>query len=89
MLNGARNPPTYSGGSNLVLSFVSYLWNTTLIAISKMQTPFKDKPTTTTADKARADPPTLKKLWRDRRKGGVRQSSLADEKYILRRSATR
>ena len=62
MLNGARkNLP------NLLLSFVSCLWDTALVAISKMQTPFKDKPTTTTADKAWADPPSLKKLWRDRR----------------------
>jgi hypothetical protein len=34
-----------------------------LEAISKMQITFKDK--------ARADPPSLKKLWRDRRKSGV------------------
>jgi hypothetical protein len=53
-----------------------------------MQTPFKDKPATTTAGKARADPPSLKKLWRDRRKSAVRQSTLADEQYILRKPAT-
>jgi hypothetical protein len=37
-----------------------------LEAISKMQTPFKDKPTTTTADKARADEKaeSAKALWR-------------------------
>jgi hypothetical protein len=34
-----------------------------LEAISKMQITFKDK--------ARTDPPSLKKLWRDRRKSGV------------------
>jgi hypothetical protein len=47
-----------------------------------MQTPFKDKPTTTTADKARADPPSPKKLWRDRQKSAVRQSTLADKMYF-------
>ncbi|MHC4458849.1 MAG: hypothetical protein ACYS0I_17550 [Planctomycetota bacterium] len=35
----------------------------TLEAISKMQITFKDK--------ARADPPSLQKLWRDRRKSGA------------------
>jgi hypothetical protein len=34
-----------------------------LEAISKMQITFKDK--------ARADPPSLKKLWRDGRKSGA------------------
>jgi hypothetical protein len=50
MLNGAR-----INLSNLVLNFVSYFWDMTLEAISKMQTPFKDKPATLTAGKARAD----------------------------------
>jgi hypothetical protein len=58
MLNGARK-----NLSNLVLNFVTYLWNTTLEAISEMQITFEDK--------ARADPPSLKKLWRDRRKSAA------------------
>jgi len=31
MLNGARNPPQIFGGSNFVLNFVAYLWDTTLV----------------------------------------------------------
>jgi hypothetical protein len=59
----------------------------TLEAISKMQTPFKDKPATITAGKARTDPPSFEKLWRDRRKSQclvpkmnlIRQSTVADK----------
>jgi hypothetical protein len=50
-----------------------------------MQITFKDKPATITAGKARADPPSLEKLWRDRRKSAVPRR---DEQHILRRPAT-
>jgi hypothetical protein len=58
MLNGARK-----NLSNLLLNFVIYLQDTTLEVVSKPQIRLKGK--------AQADPPSLKKLWRDRRKSEV------------------
>jgi hypothetical protein len=52
MLNGTRKKL-----SNLVLNFATYLWDTTLAAISKMQITFKDK--------ARADEKAESRLRRD------------------------
>jgi hypothetical protein len=51
------DPPKISGGSNLELNFVTYLWDTTLEAISKMQITFKDK--------ARADEKSQSRQRRD------------------------
>ncbi len=39
------------------------------------------KPQVRLKGKAQADPPSLKKLWRDTRKSAVRQSTLADEHF--------
>jgi hypothetical protein len=58
MLNGARK-----NLSNLVLNIVTYLWDTTLEVVSKPQIRPKSK--------AQTDPPSLKKLWRDRRKSAI------------------
>jgi hypothetical protein len=49
--------------SNRFKAIYTYFWDMTTEAISKMQITFKDK--------ARADPPSLEKLWRDRRKSGA------------------
>ena len=43
MLNGARNPPKNSGGSNLWLNFAIYLRETTLEVVSKSQIRLKSK----------------------------------------------
>jgi hypothetical protein len=90
MLNGARK-----NLSNLVLSIVTYLWDTTLEAISKMQITFKDK-RHTLINTIRCVIPPKRGRGPIRRRlksyGGTGEKAESgqrrDEQYILRRSAT-
>ncbi len=90
MLNGA-----HKNLSNLLLNFVTYLRDTTLEVISKMQITFKDKRHTLINTIRCVIPPTRGRGPIRRRLksyGGTGEKAESrlrrDEQYILRRSAT-